>query len=109
MRLALINAESGKGGGPATICDDIYYNFINDDKDNEALVCFGRQCNDKNDVNRYKIGNKAEQAWHLVVSRLFDAHGLASSIGTLRLISELKRFNPDVVNLHNIHVYYLNY
>lgn len=109
MRLALINAESGKGGGPATICDDIYYNFINASNDNQALVCYGRQCNDKTDVERYKIGNKSDIAWHLFVTRFFDAHGLASKSATKKLIERLKEFQPDVVNLHNIHGYYINY
>ena len=58
MKLVLINAESGKGGGPATICDDIYANFVSASDENEALVCYGRQCNENTDVNRYKIGSK---------------------------------------------------
>ena len=109
MKLVLINAESGKGGGPATICDDIYNNFCNADSSNEALVCYGRQCNDSTDVNRYKVGDKLSLAWHLVMTRLFDAHGLGSTIATKKLVKRLKEYKPDVVNLHNIHGYYLNY
>lgn len=108
MKLAIINAESGKGGGPATICDDIYANFIEDDN-NEALVCYGRQCNDNSTVNRYKIGNKFSLATHFIITRLFDAHGLGSIAATRKLINRLEAFQPDVVNLHNIHGYYVNY
>ncbi|MBO6129229.1 MAG: glycosyltransferase [Pseudobutyrivibrio sp.] len=108
MKLVLINAESGKGGGPATICDDIYANFCELDG-NEALVCYGRQCNDNASVNRYKIGGKLSLGWHLAMTRLFDAHGLGSVIATKKLVSKLKEYKPDVVNLHNIHGYYINY
>lgn len=109
MKLVLINAESGKGGGPATICDDIYANFVSASDENEALVCYGRQCNENTNVNRYKIGSKWNLAWHLVLTRLFDAHGLGSKRATRKLVNKLKEYKPDVVNLHNIHGYYLNY
>ncbi|CBK75327.1 Glycosyltransferase [Butyrivibrio fibrisolvens 16/4] len=107
MKLAVINAESGKGGGPATICDDIYKNFIG--AGNEGLACWARQANEGDGVNRYKIGNKMDLAWHLVITRLFDAHGLGSVIATKRLVKKLKEFQPDIVNLHNIHGYFCNY
>ena len=109
MNLVLINAESGKGGGPATICDDIYVNFCSADANNHALVCYGRQCNEDTDVARYKIGGRLDLAWHLMDTRLFDAHGLASKRATRQLIDKLRDFHPDVVNLHNIHGYYVNY
>lgn len=109
MRLVLINAESGKGGGPATICDDIYANFVSASDENEALVCYGRQCNENTNVKRYKIGSKRDLAWHFLLTRLFDAHGLGSKRATRKLVKKLKEYKPDVVNLHNIHGYYINY
>ncbi len=109
MKLVLINAESGKGGGPATICDDIYTNFCGASSDNRALVCYGRQCNDKTDIERYKVGNKLSLGWHLILTRLFDAHGLGSVSATKKLVRKLEEYKPDVVNLHNIHGYYINY
>ncbi len=109
MKLALINAESGKGGGPATICDDIYMNFTKADSANRALVCYGRQCNESTDVNRYKIGGRMNLLSHALITRLFDMHGLGSAHATKKLIAELKKFQPDVINLHNIHGYYVNY
>ncbi len=109
MKLVLINAESGKGGGPATICDDIYNSFCGADEANEALVCYGRQCNENTAVNRYKIGGKLNLIGHLAATRLFDAHGLGSTIVTKKLVKKLEEYKPDVVNLHNIHGYYINY
>ena len=109
MKLLVINAESGKGGGPATICDDVYTNFCNEETGNEGLVCWARKANEKTAVNRYKIGGKLDMAWHLLITRLFDMHGLGSTIATKKMVERIREFNPDVVNLHNIHGYYLNY
>ena len=109
MKLVLINAESGKGGGPATICDDIYANYIAQGDGYQALVCYGRQCNANTKVQRCKVGDKLSLGWHLILTRLFDAHGLGSVAATKRLVKKLKEYKPDVVNLHNIHGYYINY
>lgn len=46
---------------------------------------------------------------HALKSMLFDAHGLGSAHATRRVISEIRRIKPDVIHLHNIHGYYLNY
>ena len=46
---------------------------------------------------------------HALKSMLFDAHGLGSVRATRRLIREIKRIQPDIIHLHNIHGYYLNY
>lgn len=46
---------------------------------------------------------------HAVKSMLFDAHGLGSAHATRRVISEIRRIKPDIIHLHNIHGYYLNY
>lgn len=46
---------------------------------------------------------------HAGYSLLFDGHGLASSKSTLKLVEWLKEVQPDVIHLHNLHGYYLNY
>ena len=46
---------------------------------------------------------------HAVRSMLFDAHGLGSACATRRVIRDIQRIQPDVIHLHNIHGYYLNY
>ncbi|MBR4706919.1 MAG: glycosyltransferase [Pseudobutyrivibrio sp.] len=108
MRIVIINAESGKGGGPATICDDIYMNYCGSGE-NQGLACWARKANEKTNVNRYKVGNKFDLAWHLLMTRIFDIHGLASTSATKKMVEAIKEFQPDMVNLHNIHGYYLNY
>ena len=48
-------------------------------------------------------------AVHAVATRLFDAHGLASKRGTRQFIERIKAIDPDVIHIHNIHGYFLNY
>ncbi len=42
-------------------------------------------------------------------SRIFGKEGLRCGKNTQKLINGLKDFNPDVIHLHNLHGYYLNY
>lgn len=56
-----------------------------------------------------RIGTDRDVHLHGVKSRLFDNHGLASKGATFRLIQHLEELQPDIVHLHNIHGYYLNY
>ena len=55
------------------------------------------------------VGNKLDLAIHAVATRLFDAHGLVSCGPTRQLIKEIGRIDPDVVHIHNVHGYFLNY
>lgn len=55
------------------------------------------------------VGNKLDVTWHAVETRLFDRHGLASRLATHRFIKEISKIKPDVIHIHNIHGYFLNY
>ena len=55
------------------------------------------------------VGNKADVAWHGLVTRLTDRHGLASESATRAFIREIERIQPDIIHIHNIHGYFLNY
>ena len=72
---------------------------------------FGRYWKDKHNLpaNHIKIGNTLDCFFHLIIARLFDAIGLGSIYSTKKLIKFLKQVNPDIIHLHNIHGYYINY
>ena len=55
------------------------------------------------------VGGKLDVAFHGLWTRLTDRHGLASWFATKRFISEIKELKPDVIHIHNIHGYFLNY
>ncbi|MHC1775892.1 MAG: glycosyltransferase [Lentimicrobium sp.] len=55
-----------------------------------------------------KIGNSTDQLIHVLKTRMFDTHGFSSTTATEKFIEELRRIDPDVIHLHNLHGYYLN-
>lgn len=69
--------------------------------------CFyGRGLPNK-DVECIRIGNKLSVYFHVLLARLgFNGHG--SYFATKKLIKRLRKINPDVIHLHNIHGYYVN-
>ena len=62
-----------------------------------------------NDPDFIKFGSKFGVYIHGVLARIFDTAGLHSSFATKRLIKEIEKFQPDIIHLHNLHGYYLNY
>lgn len=55
-----------------------------------------------------RIGTDFDNKLHGIESLLLDNHGFASRIATKKFVEEIERIKPDVINLHNIHGYYLN-
>jgi glycosyltransferase involved in cell wall biosynthesis len=55
-----------------------------------------------------KIGNKLDIYWHGINTRLLDNHCLCSKNATKKLIKQIKQIKPDIIQIHNIHGYYLN-
>ena len=55
------------------------------------------------------VGGKLDVAVHGLWTRLTDRHGLASWGATRKFIQEIEALKPDVIHIHNIHGYFLNY
>ena len=55
-----------------------------------------------------RIGNTLNRKLHAVFSRLTGLQGYFSTLPTLRLIQQLKRYQPDVVHLRNLHSNYIH-
>lgn len=53
--------------------------------------------------------SKSGEYIHFAESLLLDNHGLASRAATRRVVEKIKEIKPDVVQLHCVHGYYLNY
>ncbi|MBR6814762.1 MAG: glycosyltransferase [Alistipes sp.] len=74
----------------------------------ESYIAYGRNINSSNN-KIIRIGCKISPYLHFVEQRIFDNEGLCSRLETKRLIRQIKRINPDIINLHNIHDHYLNF
>lgn len=104
-KLLQINVTSN-WGSTGKIAAGIGKTAINNGWD--SIIAFGRNAN-SSDSDLIRIGNKRDIYYHLIRSRFFDSHGLASKNATLHFIKDIERISPDIIHLHNIHGYYLNY
>ena len=57
----------------------------------------------------YRIVSRQQYYAHNLLSRLTDREGLFSTGATKRLVADIRRYDPDVIHLHNLHGHYLNY
>lgn len=104
MRLLQINSVYGYGS-TGRIVKDIHQAAL--EKGIDSYVAYGRG---QHKVDRLiKIGTKKDLIYHGLKTRFFDQHGLASKNATRSFIEYIKELQPDVIHLHNIHGYFLNY
>ncbi len=75
----------------------------------ESHLAYGRFAN-KSKSNLIKIGSTFEIRLHGLLTRIFDNHslGISSMKDTKRFIKKIDKINPDIVQIHNSHGYYLN-
>lgn len=55
-----------------------------------------------------KIGNKFNIYYHVFQTRFFGNHIKSSTIATYQLIKKIKELRPDIIQLHQLHGYFLN-
>lgn len=55
------------------------------------------------------VGGPMSVALHGISTRLLDRHGLGSWLATKKFVNEIEKLKPDVIHIHNIHGYFLNY
>ena len=73
----------------------------------ESYIAYGRT--NRGSVSQLiKIGNRFDVLMHVMRTRVFDRHGFASTLATKKLIKQIRKIQPDVICLHNLHGYYIN-
>ncbi|MGH1757822.1 glycosyltransferase [Enterococcus gallinarum] len=105
MKVLFINTVGGIGS-TGKICVDLYNEISKEG--NNCCIAFGRGTL-SNDFTQYKIGGRLNVYSHLLASRILDNNGLSSKVATKKFIKFIESFNPDIINIHNLHGYYLNY
>lgn len=55
------------------------------------------------------VGGRFSIYLHGILTRSFDRHGLGSAAATRAFVKKLREINPDIIHIHNIHGYFLNY
>lgn len=74
----------------------------------ESWIAYGRG-DPTSKSNLIRIGSDFDMRMHGIQNRLFDNHGLVSKNATKLFIDKIKEINPDIIHLHNIHGYFINY
>jgi putative glycosyltransferase len=74
----------------------------------EAFCIYGRRKGYAN-IPCKKIGGFFSFWYHVFLTTVFDLHGHGSYFKTKKIVRKLKKLNPDIIHLHNIHGYYINY
>ena len=74
----------------------------------ESYIAHGRYIN-PSASKAIQVGDKWDWWYHAFMTRLTDGHGLFSKCATRKFIKQVAKIKPDIIHLHNIHGYYLNY
>lgn len=75
----------------------------------ETYMIHGARYVNKSDMYTLQTVTSLGEKIHALKSILFDAHGLGSTRATRKVIREIECIRPDIIHLHNIHGYYINY
>lgn len=105
MKIAQINSVFNSGS-TGRIAYEIHEKLLKEG--HESKVFYGRG-KKNSDPNIIKISNAFSNYFDVFKTRLLNLHSESNRINTILLINEIKKFNPDIIHLHNIHGYYLNY
>lgn len=74
-----------------------------------VYIAHGARYKGKSALQTIQVTTEKDEKLHALKSMAFDAHGLGSKKATEKLVERIKEINPDIIHLHNIHGYYLNY
>lgn len=105
MKILQINSHYRKGGA-GKIVSYLHQDFQK--RGISSYVAYGRERN-VNEENVFFIGNKFETYLEAIVTRVLGINGYTSLYSTWKLIRLIKKLNPDIIHLHVIHGYYLNF
>lgn len=108
MRVLIINSVCGHGS-TGKICGAIAEDY--EKQGCEVKIAYGRDSFVPERYQKYavRIGSDIQVRIHGVRSRLLDDHGLGSVSDTKKFLRFAEEFSPDIVWIHNIHGYFINY
>lgn len=94
-----------KGSSTGKIVYDIYSKIRSNG--NEAAICYGRGRKIREE-SIYKFGIDLETYLHAFIARITGLNGFFSVFSTLRLLTFIKRYKPDIIHIHELHAYFVN-
>ena len=107
MKILMINVVCGIRS-TGRICTDLAAEM--EAQGHEVKIAYGRETvPEKYQKYAVRIGTDWDVKLHGLKSRLLDAHGLGSKKATKHFLDWAEEYKPDLLWLHNIHGYYINY
>lgn len=104
MRILQVNSVCGVGS-TGRIATDIHHELVANG--HVSMIAFGRN-KPKNCNNVYRIGLMKNILADVIMTRVFDRHGIMGKQATREFCAMIDAYQPDLVHLHNIHGYYVN-
>ncbi|MCG9881757.1 MAG: glycosyltransferase [Bacteroidia bacterium] len=74
----------------------------------QSIIAYGRGANSSNS-ELYRIGDAFDVKMHGFQSLILGRHGLGSNNSTDEFINYLAIQKPDIIHIHNLHGYYINF
>ncbi len=108
MRILLINEVCGHTS-TGRICGELAERLKAEG--NEVIIAYGRDgfVPPRFQQFAHRIGTDTDIKKHALLTRIADKHGLGSVKSTKKFLNWAEVFNPDLIWLHNLHGYYINY
>lgn len=107
MKVLQINSVYGFGS-TGKIVGSIHDYLLKNNID--SYVIYARKTpKNVNMHNVFRIYSPLGTATHAALAVFFDTHGLHSRFTTKKIIQKIKEIDPDIIHLHVIHGFYLNY
>lgn len=107
MKVLLINAVCGTGS-TGRIVADIWKALK--DQGHEAKVAYGvGHGSIVSPEDQIRFNNKIGYYTHNILAKITDKTGMYSKRQTKALLKRIDEFQPDIIHLHNLHGYYINY
>lgn len=104
MRILQINSVCGVGS-TGRIATDLYK--VLEEQGHECCIAYGRGTA-PDGIKTIKIGTEFDSNMHALYTRISDKTGFASTKATKKFIKQVAEYKPDIIQIHNIHGYYIN-
>ncbi|MBQ2802454.1 MAG: glycosyltransferase [Lachnospiraceae bacterium] len=105
MKILQINSHYNQGGA-ARIVACIHRQLLKEGQD--SFVAYGRGARQE-EKNIYRFNTTGEIYFSALVSRVFGVNGWCNRLATKRLLAYIDKVQPDVLHMHALHGYYLNF
>ena len=92
-------------GGPPRIMNGIYATLKENGHDCKIAAAREKIIYPEDSI---VIGNPKDTYKHVIESRIFDNDGFLAKKNTRELIRRVGEYNPDIIQIHNLHGYYID-